>query len=464
MSANVLVIEDEAVLARNIKRFLELRGHDVTIAGTLAEAQAAYAASRPDVALIDYNLPDGKGLSFIRGVRALDRGTKLAMITAVATIQTAVEAMKAGADDYLTKPVSLDEIGLLVDGLVERLRLERSLSYYTSRDANRSGVDRIIGESPPMLELKQRIQQLLAMEERLQEGAPPSVLILGETGTGKELVARAIHFDGPRRARAFVEVNCAALPEHLVESELFGHERGAFTDARERKQGLVQAADGGTLFLDELGELGPGAQAKLLKVIEERRVRPLGSVRDHKVDIRIIAATNVALDEKVRSGEFREDLFFRLRVVSLTTPPLRERGEDVIRLAEHLLDDLRRRYVRPELRLGAQAHEALLAHRWPGNVRELRNVIEEATLLTIGDTIAAADLSLREPAPLQAMGSASAGAATAATLSTVERELIVRALGTHKGNVTLAASELGISRDTLRYRMDRHGLRRSDFT
>ncbi len=460
--STILVIDDESVLARNIARFLELRGHDVVTAASLAAAQAKYAEHKPDVALVDCNLPDGDGIDFVRHVRAQDRQTKLAMITAVASIQNAVTAMKAGADDYLIKPVSLEEIALLVDSLNERLRLERSLSYYTSRDAKRSGIDRIIGDSPVMRELKQRIGQLIAMEERLSDGTPPPpVLILGETGTGKELVARAIHFDGPRRANAFVEINCAALPEHLVESELFGHERGAFTDARERKQGLVQAADGGTLFLDELAELPLATQAKLLKVIEERKVRPVGSVRDHKINIRVVAATNAALDEKVRNGEFREDLFFRLNVITLATPPLRERGDDVLQLAERLLDELRRRYARPGMRLGASAHEALRRHRWPGNVRELRNVIEQATLLSVGDIIEAADLSLREPTPLS---SSNAGDATLhGTLPDVERDLITRALKTHKGAVTLAARELGISRDTMRYRMDRHGLRRADF-
>lgn len=252
------------------------------------------------------------------------------------------------------------------------------------------------------------------------------------------------------------------MPSHLVESELFGHERGAFTDARERKSGLFQAAEGGTLFLDEIGEFPPAIQSKVLKAIEEKAIRPVGSVRDRKVDVRIVAATNASLDDRVRSGEFRSDLYYRLSTISIVSPPLRDRGDDVLMLADAFLAAFRRRYERLDLTLDGAARAALLRHRWPGNVRELRNVIEQATMLCVGNRIGVGDLSMREPQPLTAAAS-QVLAPEASRLPDMEREMIVRALREHRGNVTLAARELGVSRDTLRYRMERLALQRDDF-
>ncbi|MBM3522231.1 MAG: sigma-54-dependent Fis family transcriptional regulator [Alphaproteobacteria bacterium] len=461
MTANILIVEDEGVLARNLARFLGLRGHEAEAAGDIADGMESYGRVRPDIVLLDFHLPDGDGIDMIRRIRAQDRQTKIVMMTADGRVQTAVDAMKAGADDYVTKPFSLDELALLVERLVEQVRLEGSLSYFTEREERRGGLDRLVGESPPMLELKGRIRQLIATEERIADGAPPPVLILGETGTGKELVARALHFSGARRAQPFVEVNCAALPENLVESELFGHERGAFTDAKERKPGLFLAADRGTLFLDEIGELPPAIQVKLLRVLEERVVRPVGGTRERKIDVRIVAATNTSIEDQVRSGEFRSDLYFRLGVVTITTPPLRSRGDDVELLAERFLGAFARRYARPALRLGDTARAALLSHPWPGNVRELRNVMEQCAMLTIGDRVEARDLGLRELSPLSPP--ANVADRGVATLGDVERDLIVQALRHQKGNVTLAARDLGISRDTLRYRMEKHALKRGEF-
>jgi two-component system, NtrC family, response regulator AtoC len=287
-------------------------------------------------------------------------------------------------------------------------------------------------------------------------------LITGETGTGKELVARALHFEGPRHAEPFVEINCATLSPQLIESELFGHERGAFTDAKERRTGLILAADRGTLFLDEIAEMPPASQAKVLKVIEDRRVRPVGSTRDRLIDVRFVAATNAALEERVRTGEFREDLMYRLRAITLSIPPLRARDDDVVLLAEHFMAEHRLRYSRPELRLDTSALEAIRRHSWPGNVRELRNVLEQAALLTIGERIRADDLSLREPPALQGHNDDVSDTA-GATLGSQEHDLIEQALRRVGGNVTLAAQALGITRDTLRYRMDKHQLRRSAF-
>lgn len=459
MKARILIVEDEALLARNMARYLERLGHETTTTATRADGIARHDDIQPDVMLVDYNLPDGNGVDLIRHVRKTDLTTKIVMITAHGNVAIAVEAMKAGADDYLTKPVSLEEVGLLVDRLVSRSQAEESLAYFRRREESRSGLEQIVGEAEATAAMKRLITQILTMERRQVAGTPPPVLITGETGTGKELVARALHFDGVRRAAPFVEINCAALPADLIESELFGHEKGAFTDARDRRVGLIQSADKGTLFLDEIGEMPLAAQAKLLKVLEDGRVRPIGGTRERTVDVRILAATNAAIEDRARSGEFRADLYYRLRGLSVATPPLRDRGDDVVLLAEHFLASHRRRYGRPDLTLDDSARAGLRAYSWPGNVRELRNVMEQAALLTVGERIMAADLNLREPAPL----SHPDARPNVPTLGNAERDLIVQALKSANGNVTVAATALGISRDTLRYRMDRHSLRRGDF-
>ncbi len=465
MGVTILIIEDEALLARNFARFLERRGHETAVAATVRKGIEQYDEIRPDIVLIDYNLPDGTGMEVIGHIRRGDRQTKLVMITAHGSVAIAVGAMKAGADDYLTKPVALEEVGLLVERLVSQGQIEESLAYYRRKDEDRSGLDRMIGTSAGIRDVKQRITQILAMEARQISGTPPAVLITGETGSGKELIARALHFDGPRRKFPFVELNCAALPENLLEAELFGHERGAFTDAKERRIGLIQSADRGTLFLDEIGEMPSQAQAKLLKVLEDGRVRPLGATRERTVDVRFVAATNVAIADRVRSGEFRADLYYRLSGVSIVLPPLRAREDDVILLAEHFLADHRRRYGRPNLRIDPTAEAALRQHPWAGNVRELRNTMEQAALLTVGDHIRAADLNLREPPWLAAEpGGPGAAPEPGATLASIERDLIVNALNRMGGNVTMAAQELGITRDTMRYRMEKHKLRRDGFT
>ncbi|MCW1842527.1 sigma-54-dependent transcriptional regulator [Prosthecomicrobium hirschii] len=464
MGGVILIVDDEPLLARNIRTFLRNGGYEAETADCIAAALDRYRELQPDIVLIDHNLPDGTGLALIGEIRAQDRWTKLVMITAHGGVDVAVAAMKAGADDYLTKPVALDEIGILIGKLLRQAKMEKSLSFLRAREQTRSGLDRIVGQSPPVLQLKQRIRFLIQAERSGDTAATqpgPPVLILGETGTGKELVARALHFDGSRATQPFIEVNCATLPEQLVESELFGHERGAFTGAGDRKIGLFQAADGGTLFLDEVGELPPSQQAKLLKALEERVIRPVGGVRDRPINVRFVAATNAALEDRVRQGEFRSDLFYRLNTITLDVPPLRTRGDDVIAIAETFMAEFGRRYGRAGLRLSDGARRALVRHAWPGNIRELRNVIEQASLMCARDQIEDADLALREPAPLIAPAGRQPGDAIG--LVDAERTLIVEALRQQGGNVTLAARRLGVSRDTLRYRMDKFALRRSDF-
>jgi DNA-binding NtrC family response regulator len=361
--------------------------------------------------------------------------------------------------DYLSKPVVLEELMLLLERAAGRERLAGALGYYRGREAAASGLARLLGESAPMRALRADVARLIESDRRIGVGVPPSVLVTGETGTGKELVARALHFDGPRSEAPFIEVNCAAIPSHLVESELFGHERGAFTDARSRKLGLAEAAHGGTLFLDEVGDLEPPVQAKLLKLLEDRRVRRVGGLRETEVDARIVAATNQPLEQLVREGRFRSDLYYRLRVVELVAPPLRARGRDALLLAEHFLDVHRRRYGRQPIALDAEARRMVLAHRWPGNVRELRNLMEQAQLLAPGDTVEARHLPLvappgSSPAAMEAFRLPEDGL----DLGQIEDSLIRQALARTGGNVTRAAPLLGLSRDKLRYRMDKHGI------
>lgn len=462
MTCAILVIDDEPLLLRNILTYLRNIGHVAEGVDTVAGGVERWRRMQPDIVLVDHNLPDGTGLEFIGLIRAEDRWTKLVMMTAHGGVDLAVAAMKAGADDYLTKPVSLGEIGILVGKMAAQMRLETAAEYATARAQSTGSLDRIVGQSPAVQKMKQRIRFLGAAERNGSESgkfAGPAVLILGETGTGKELVARALHFDGVRASQPFIEINCATLPEQLVESELFGHERGAFTGAGERKVGLFQAAEGGTLFLDEVGELPHGQQAKLLKAIEERVIRPVGSVRDRPIDVRLIAATNALLEDRVRQGEFRADLLYRLNTITIDVPPLRERGDDILLIARHFMAEFGRRYGRERLSLAPAAERALMRHSWPGNIRELRNAIEQAALLCAREVIEERDLGLRD-VPDLAVTASVAGRSDRAGLVETEQSLIVNALRQHHGNVTLAAKMLGVSRDTLRYRMEKHSLKR----
>ena len=453
MGLAVLLIEDEGVLAKNIARYLERQGVEARTAATARDGLGAYADYGPDVVLLDLNLPDASGLSVLAQIRARDPSAKVIVMTGHGSVETAVEAMKAGAWDYVTKPVALGEIRLLIEKAAGQERMETTLSYYRGREARGGGAAAILGESPPMQALRQRIARLLDAERNMREGQPPAVLIRGETGTGKELVARALHFDGPRRDGPFIELNCSTLPAHLLEAELFGHERGAFTDAKERRIGLVEAAQGGTLFLDEIGDIEPAVQVKLLKLLEDRTVRRIGAVRDRQVDVRFVSATHRDLEALVREGRFRADLFYRLRVVEMEVPPLRARGADVLVLARHFLEESGRRYGKPGLRLDGAAQALVCAHPWPGNVRELRNAMEQAALSADGQDVGPANLAL---APVAAV------AAQRATLPDVERDLIERALERTGGNVSRAARDLGISRDTLRYRLAKMGDERGE--
>ncbi|HEX6361504.1 MAG TPA: sigma-54 dependent transcriptional regulator, partial [Albitalea sp.] len=383
----VLVIDDEATLARNVAVYLERLGWVTQVAGSAEEGLARYADFRPDVVLLDHNLPGMSGLEALAKLRGMDPPARVILMTGFGSIDLAVSAMKQGAADYLAKPLALGELKLLLERLLAQSRLENTVDYYRGREATGSGIDKILGASPAIAALRERIGVLVEAERRLTDDDVPTVLVQGETGTGKELVARALHYEGVRAARPFVELNCGALPPQLLEAELFGYEKGAFTDARQRKLGLVETADGGTLFLDEIGEADASTQVKLLKLLEDRRFRRLGGLREQQVNVRVVAATHRPLDQMVKEGSFRADLYFRLRIVQVIVPPLRERTGDVLFLARHFLRWHAQRYRRPEPVLAPETEAMLTRYPWPGNVRELRNAMEQAVLISRGPTI-----------------------------------------------------------------------------
>ena len=467
MSHAVLVVEDEAVFAKNIQTYLAREGFEVRIAGDAGAALAEFEAFRPGVVLLDYNLPGADGLQVLARIRARDAKVPVIMLTGHGSVEVAVNAMKSGATDYLSKPVALGELKLVINRVLEREQVEGSLAYYQGRDAQAGGLQALIGDSAPMRELKGKIEQIIAAERNLTDNDAPAVLITGETGTGKELVARALHFSGKRAARPFVEINCASIPANLLEAELFGYERGAFTDAKERKRGLVETAEGGTLFLDEIGEIDTSVQVKLLKLLEEKRVRRLGGIREQEVNVRIVAATNRDIEAMARAGTFRADLFYRLRIVQIVLPSLRERGDDIVLLARQFLSTQSARYGRRGMQLTDEAEQVLRNHRWPGNVRELRNAIEQAVLLAYGSEIEAAHFPFCGSVEMPAAAVPQADAAQPGTpqsqfnLEHLERELVLKALTQTAWNVTRAAKLLGLSRDTLRYRIEKHGLKPS---
>jgi two-component system, NtrC family, response regulator AtoC len=457
--AMLLVIEDEAVLARNIAHYFEKLGHTVEVAHDGPSGVAAAERAMPDVVIVDFQLPGFDGLEVIRSLRRIDAEVRTVMVTGHASVPVAVDAMKAGSMDLLTKPVSLASLKAVVDRALAERGARVALAYYRNKEAVQSSLDAIAGDSEPIRALRELVRIMAASEPADRSPVAP-ILVLGETGTGKELVARACHYAGPRASAPFVEINCAALPAHLIEGELFGHEKGAFTDAQARRIGLIESADGGTLFLDEIGELDLALQAKLLRVLENLRVRRLGSVQDRQVNVRIVAATNRDLDQLVQVGRFRGDLLYRLRVFQINIPPLRARGEDVLLLAERFLSQLAARYAKPAPALAASAREALLVHNWPGNVRELRNVIERAVLLNAGGALRAEDLVLGPRQAGATHGGRNGAEPATGSLEAVERRHLVRALEQAEWNVTRAAKLLDISRDTLRYRIEKHGLQR----
>jgi DNA-binding NtrC family response regulator len=451
----IAICDDEMLIRLWLETHLSEAGYPVRSYEGGEELMAGVHECRPDVVLLDLRLPDGSGLDYLARLKELDSTIAVIMITAFGEVETAVQAVRGGAHHFLEKPIELPELLLLIEQALDRVRLAGEVARNRHENAWRFRDVTLVGRSSAMREIVAVINRLAV------RGSPANVLIRGESGTGKDVVARAIHARGPRADRPFIDVNCTALPETLVESELFGHEKGAFTDARQAKTGLFELAHTGTIFLDEVGSMPTGAQGKLLQVLERRQLRRVGGVRDIDVDAHVIAATNRDLEAAVQEGTFREDLFYRLNVVPIFIPPLRERREDITPLAFHFLDALCAE-IRLDPRLpNPAALRAMEAYDWPGNSRQMRNVLERILLLHDGDTLELGQL------PPEISGTAASPVSAPSDfllpeegvdLRWLEGEMIRQALRASEGNQSRAARLLGISRDTLRYRMGKHGL------
>ena len=448
----VLVVDDEKNYLVVLSELLGEEGYEVLCAGSAPEALAMLAESDIDLVITDMKMPRMSGIGLLEEVKRQDPGLPVIMMTAYGTVENAVEAMKKGALDYITKPFQNEELKLTIRKAIDHRKLLSRHRLLAGELAERLGPHNIVGESAPMRRIFELVARVAA--------TTATVLITGESGTGKELIAKAIHFGSPRREAPFVSVNCSALAETLLESELFGHERGSFTGAVSTRKGRFELAEGGTLFLDEVGEMSQALQVKLLRVLQEREFERVGGARTIKVDVRLVAASNRDLKQEVTEGRFREDLFYRLNVVHLQVPPLRERTGDIPLLAAHFAAKYGRALGKPQLAIGPEALEALCRYSWPGNVRELENAIERAAILTPGDLIGPADLpeeprggerSQGLPADLHELPLPEA-------LDLIEARMIKRALLQAGYVQAQAAKTLGITKSLLQYKMKKHGL------
>lgn len=462
LTGDILIVDDERSMREFLAIYLRRAGHRVEAVPGEEEAKQALKAKEYDVVLTDLRMgADVSGLAVLAAAKQLRPDTQVIVVTAFATAETAIAAMKAGAYDYLTKPFKVEEVGLVVGRALERRMLHKQNTVLRDEIKGRYKLARLIGKSPPMQRLFDMIQKIAP--------ARTSVLLIGESGTGKELLARALHELSPRNDKPFVAVNCGAIPEALLESELFGHVKGAFTGATTDKPGLFESAHGGTLLLDEVGELPLSMQVKLLRALQERRVKRVGSVSETEIDVRVVAATNRDLEVEIENGTFRQDLYYRLNVIQIRVPPLRERREDVALLVEHFIRKFAAEHGRTITGIDPDALSALLNYNFPGNVRELENLVERAITLAYGDRVtkdALPQLSgSSEPVegPL-AMNLPAEGIDLEKVVSDFERTLLLKALERTGGNRTEAARVLGVTFRSLRYRLSKLGISGSEAT
>jgi two-component system response regulator AtoC len=456
----ILIVDDEKSIRWSLGEALKEEGYRVIEAESGEEGLRRFSDQAPHLVLVDYKLPGQNGLQVLKKVKKVDPEVTVIVMTAYGEVEMAVEAMRAGAYDFILKPFNLEKMKVTIRNGLENSRLRGELAYHRSRQRADGAFQNFLGKSPSMQEVFEKIR-------KIGESKASTILIQGESGTGKELVARSIH-EASRASGPFMEINCAALPETLLESELFGYEKGAFTDAKARKKGLVELAEDGTLFLDEIGEMGVTLQARLLRVLENKTFRRVGGVVDLRVNTRIVAATNRDLQDAIRSGSFRSDLYYRLQVIPVGLPPLRERPEDIPVLANHFIQHFNRELGKNVKKLGKEVRQVLQAYSWPGNVRELRNLIERALLLEAHEEVRVEHLpaevrgGLEEPRGMAWAAGASAGgggspARVPRSLREAEEVQIRRILTETNNNKSRAAAILGISRQTLREKIKSYG-------
>jgi two-component system response regulator AtoC len=455
IDGKILIIDDESFLTKSLGRHLDKEGYEVFTAATGEEGFGVFKSDSPDIVLLDLNMPGMGGIDTLKELRKLNSDAIVIIITAHGDIETAVSAIKLGAYDFVEKPFELDRITVVINKALETVHLKREVHYLREEKYDTYSFNNIVGVSSGMKESINLAKKVAASDAN-------TILIQGESGTGKSLMARAIHYNSPRASEPFVEVTCTAIPEALIESELFGHERGAFTDAKAAKKGLFEFAGGGTIYLDEIGDIKMSTQAKLLRALEEKTFKRVGGLKDIKVNVRIIATTNKQdLENAVREGLFRADLYYRLKVLPIYILPLRERKEDIIPLAMHHVEKFNKEFKKNVSGISPEAQKLLLNYSWYGNARELRNVIERIFILENTDIIHSEHLP---PEVLSYTSDTSPDngsfnlPANGLSLKDVERDLILQALDKVEGNQTKASKLLGISRDALRYKMQKFGL------
>jgi len=447
----VLVVDDEQLIRWSLTDRLSRDGYRVLEADTAAAALERHKEG-VDLVLLDFRLPDADGLEVLKQIKESDPDTLVILLTAYSSVDNAVEAMKHGAYHYANKPFNVDEIALLVAKALETTQLRREVRALRASQAQPYSIDRIVGDSDVMVGVRALLQKIA--------GSPAStVLLTGESGTGKDLAAKVIHYASDRSSKPFMNITCSALPEALLESELFGHERGAFTGADRQKRGLLESADGGTVFLDEIGEMVPGLQAKMLRFLEEKSFKRVGGSVDLRVDVRVVAATNRRLETEVREGRFREDLYYRLNVLPIELPPLRARPGDIPLLISYYVDTYNREFRKRVRGVEPTAIDRLKTYGWPGNVRELRNVVERAMLLAEGTTLTPGDFPVTSGGSVRLTGQVDLPAG-GVDLEQLERSLVVQALERSGWNQTKAAGMLGLNRDQIRYRVEKFKLER----
>ena len=476
--ANILIIEDDETLRFTITRALEKASHNVEAYESISEARKSFQSSSFDLVLTDVHLGEDSGIEFVEEIRSGGFVGGIIVMTAYATVDDAVRAMKLGADDYLSKPVRLDELMLLTDRLLEQCRQSKQLRLYQRLHQSGQAAKRPLGQSETWLNTLKFAERLaeIPVVNRTEDlgttsgGAVTTILITGETGAGKGVIARHIHESSSEPSQPFVHVNCTALPATLIEGELFGHVKGAFTDAKEAREGLFEMADGGTIFLDEIGDLPLELQAKLLTVLEQGKIRRVGSTKERAIRVRVLAATNRDLERKVREGTFREDLLFRINAFVVKIPSLRERDGDAVLIAKGMLDRLRKEYGQEPIALSSDAIEAIRKHPWPGNVRELFNIIQRSAMLCEGNELQVEDLGIIPTQPLPILPQPGSGMIEPSgsiyfdfvngphTADEVEKLLMLQALEHTNGNVSKASRLIGMQRSSFRYRIERYGI------